>query len=117
MERTNFRSPLCTHHPVLPRDQLVFLFEVCVDRAKYLQFDVRRLGRGEWNFVADRFNKRFEGKRIPGRGRRQGKTSIKMLCCALKGSLEEFQTRVIEAREAFFAEKLGVQKKLEAQNK
>lgn len=84
-------SPHCTHHPVLPRNQVLYLFDALIDRSEYLKFDFRNYGRADWDVIADKFNAEFEGKRVPGSAEPQTKKCVEMLYCALKRNSIEFR--------------------------
>ena len=59
----------------------------------------------DWDIVADRFNAKSEGKRIPGSLERVAKKSVEMLQCALAQNDEEFTRLYHEAERVFRAEK------------
>lgn len=105
MEHTTVQSARCTNHPVLPQNQVLYLFDALIERAKYLNFDVRNYWRGDWEAVADTFNAKFEGIRVPGSAERQTKKSVEMLHCALVQNEVEFARLYGEAENDFQAEK------------
>ena len=54
--------------------------------------------------MADRFNAKFEGKRIPGSSERVTKKSVRMLQCAFLQNEKEFARLYYEAERVFRAE-------------
>ncbi|CAF9905458.1 MAG: hypothetical protein ALECFALPRED_000625 [Alectoria fallacina] len=105
MECTKIHSAHCTHHhPILPRNQAVYLFDTLIHRAKEVEFDPSYLML-DWDIVANRFNAHFEGNRIPGSSERVTKKSVGMLQCALVQNDEEFTRLYYEAERVFRAER------------
>lgn len=76
-----------------------------IDRTRYLEFDKARHTTADWDFVADRFNAKFAGKRIPGSMDRYTQKTARQLSCAWVENRGEFGERLKEAFIQFLAER------------
>lgn len=105
MENTEIRYTHCTNHPILPRSQSVYLMKMLISRAEELEFDITRHRIQDWDGVADEFNAKFEGKRLPGSAGIQTKKTVLMLHCALVQNGDEYRELFAEAVRKFRAKK------------
>ena len=96
MQRTQTESAHCVDHQTIPPEQATYLIDALMDRIKSIGFNGMRLTIADWYIVADQFNAKFEGKRIPGCVRPQSKQSIEMLHGAMMENLKEFEERYTE---------------------
>ena len=97
MEHIKSRSIHCTQNPALPQDQADYLKEILIDVYRSCDFDFSRVPPTTWDAIADKFNAKFEGKRIPGCAYRQSKQSVRQIQCAYKGNEAEFWGRLHDA--------------------
>lgn len=105
MEPTEIHSAHCTHHPILPQNQAVYLINALIDRANYFEFDHTNYQSRAWDGIAEKFNAEFEGKRLPGSAERQTKKTVEMLYCALVENAQEYRRLICEAERKFWAAK------------
>ncbi|KAL9067188.1 MAG: hypothetical protein Q9161_007084 [Pseudevernia consocians] len=105
MENTKIRYAHCTNHPILPRNQSLYLMRMLISKAEQLDFDITRHRIQDWNGAADEFNAKFEGKRLPGCAGRQTKKTVVMLHCALLQNREEYRELFAKALRKFRAKK------------
>ena len=93
-------------HPGLPRNEFLFLLDSLIRHAKQTGFDRRKsIQRRVSRLAVDDFNRKFEGKCIPGSSRPETRKSDRMLYCALRENSEELKVRLDEAIAIFRAEK------------
>ena len=99
----------CTQ-PVLPRNEFLFLLDSLVLHAKQTGFNRSRPIQRRVSRLAVRdFNRKFEGKRVPGSSRPEMKKSEAELYCALRENAEELKVRLDKEIKIFRAEKTAAE--------
>lgn len=103
------RSRYCTH-PAIPRNEVLFLLDSLILRARQTDFDCRKSTQRRVSRLAvDDFNRKFAGKCIPGSSRPETRKTDRMLYCALRENFEELKVRLDEAIAIFRAEKIAAE--------